>query len=98
MPPSVRTFVQVDDAELRKARIALIRRLLESHEMPEIGAALDTLTGHVNPEAIPEHTLYAMKHPEFRPEPLVEAHAPVEIHGHMPDLRQYDAILGVNRS
>lgn len=98
MPPSVRAFIRVEDAELRKARIALVRRLLESHEMAEIGAALDTLAGHFSPEAVLEHTLYAMKHPEFRPEPLVESHTPVEIHGHMPDLSQYDAILGVSRS
>ncbi|WP_051663472.1 DDE-type integrase/transposase/recombinase [Alicyclobacillus macrosporangiidus] len=98
MPSSVRAFVQVEDVEQRKSRIALVRRLLESHEMAEIGAALDTLAGHFSPDAVLEHTLYAMKHPEFRPESLVESHTPAEIHGYTPDLRQYDAILGVNGS
>lgn len=98
MPASVRTFVQVENVELRKSRIALIRRLLDTHKMFEIGAALDTLTGHFSPEAALEHALYAMKHPEFRPEPFAEPHTPVEIHGHTPDLGQYDAILGVSKT
>jgi transposase len=98
MPASVRTFVQVEDVELRKSRIALIRRLLDTHQMSEIGAALDTLAGHFSPDAALEHALYAMKHPEFRPKPFAEPHTPTEIHGHTPDLRQYDAILGVSKA
>ncbi|WP_067929604.1 IS21 family transposase, partial [Alicyclobacillus shizuokensis] len=98
MPASVRTFVQVEDVELRKSRIALIRRLLDTHQMSEIGAALDTLAGHFSPDTVLEHALYAMKHPEYRPEPFTEPHTPVVIHGHTPDLRQYDAILGVSKA
>lgn len=98
MPAPVRTFVQVDDVEMRKARIALIRRLLDTHQMSEISAALETLTGHFSPEVVLEHTLYAMKHPEFRPIPLAEPHTPMEIYGYEPDLRQYDAVLGVSKS
>ncbi|WP_284200044.1 hypothetical protein [Alicyclobacillus sacchari] len=98
MPASVRTFVQVEEVDLRKSRIALIRRLLDTHQVSEIGAALDTLTGHFSPDAALEHVLYTMKHPEFRPEPFTEPHTPMEIHGHTPDLRQYDAILGVSKA
>ncbi|GEO28159.1 IS21 family transposase [Alicyclobacillus acidoterrestris] len=98
MPASVRTFVQVEDVELRKSRVALIRRLLDSHQMSDIGAALDTLAGNFDPDRVLEHALYALKHPEFRPEPFVEPHTPVQIHGHTPDLGEYDAVLGVSRA
>ncbi|QHZ55913.1 IS21 family transposase [Brevibacillus sp. NSP2.1] len=98
MPASVRRFVQVEDIDLRKSRVALIRRLLDTHQMSDMGAALDTLAGHFDPDTVLEHALYAMKHPEFHPKPFAEAHTPMEIHGHTPDLRQYDAILGVSRA
>ncbi|WP_307723524.1 ATP-binding protein, partial [Brevibacillus agri] len=41
MPASVRRFVQVEDIDLRKSRVALIRRLLDTHQMSDMGAALD---------------------------------------------------------
>jgi transposase len=97
MPDSVRSFVQIENVELRKARVALICRLLDTHQMDDIGEALDALNGHFSPDAVLEHTLYAMKHPEFRPEPFTEFHTPMEIYGHTPDLGQYDAVLGVSK-
>jgi hypothetical protein len=99
MPTSVRTFVQVEVSTLRKSRISLIRRLLDIHTMSEIGVELATLpTDHSHPDTALEYALYALKHPIFRPEPFAESHTPPELHGHTPDLRKYDAILGVRRS
>lgn len=98
MPSSARSFVQVEDTDLRKSRVALIRRLLDTHQMSDIGVALDTLTEHYSPDSVLEHALYAMKYPEFRPEPFSETHTPVEVYGQTPDLERYDAILGVSRT
>ncbi|KRW90764.1 hypothetical protein SD51_12875 [Alicyclobacillus tengchongensis] len=96
MPDSVRMFVQMEDRDVRRSRIALVHRLLDAYTLPEIGAALDTLPAdHDHPDTALEHTLYAMKHPEFRPDPFLEPHTPIAVVGHTPDLAQYDAALGV---
>jgi len=93
LPASVRTFVQVPETDLRKARVGLIRRLLERYDMADIGEVLETLQTHSHPEAVLEHALYARQHPEFRPAPWIESHTPTEVCGYRPDLRRYDALL-----
>lgn len=98
MPSSVRSFVQVDDSTVRKSRITLVRRLLETYDMAEVGVALEQLPQDTYYDTALEHALYTLRHPEFRPAPLAESHTPTQIHGLVPDLGQYDAVLGVSRA
>lgn len=96
MPQTVRVLIQVEDAELRKSRIDLTHRLLNTYSLDEIGRALDQVqfTSERGVTEL-EHALYVMKHPEFHPEPFVESHTPQSVQGHLPKLDVYDRLLEV---
>ncbi len=42
-----------------------------------------------------EHILYALRHPEFHPEPFEEPHTPEILQGQVSALDGYDQLLGV---
>jgi len=95
MPKSVQIFVCVDDAESRKTRIALIRRLLKTYALEQIGHGLVKISPmDERNAAILEHVLYAMAHPEYHPEPFTETHTPECLHGQFPQLEVYDRLMG----
>ncbi|PWI57584.1 IS21 family transposase [Sulfoacidibacillus thermotolerans] len=96
MPIAVQAFLRVDQAELRKPRILLLLRLLESYTLEEIGEGLVQVPQtDVQHPILLEHVLYAIKHPEFHPEPFAESHTPESLHGQIPQLEDYDRLLGV---
>jgi transposase len=99
MPATVQVFVRTEDLTVCKSRIALVCRLLRTYTINEIGEGLDHLTdinGEVDKTL--EHALYAMKHPEFHPQPFAEPHTPDDILGHVPTLDAYDQLLEVRTS
>lgn len=95
MPETLRSWIQIDDATKRKSRIELVYRLLETYTVVEIGQVLSQVqTADERVATELEHALYAMKYPEFRPEPFAETHTPHSIQGHLPQLNAYDRLLG----
>ncbi len=95
MPKAVKTFVCVDDAAARKTRIALCYRLLKSYTLEQIGVGLtQVMPMDEQGTAALEHTLYAMTHPEFHPEPFIETHTPPCLHGQLPQLETYNRLVG----
>ena len=99
MPIVVQTFLRVDQAELRKPRILLLLRLLDTYTLEEIGEGLIQVPQtDVQHPILLEHALYALKHPEFRPEPFAESHTPESLQGQAPQLEAYDRLLGVSMS
>ncbi|MFD1676369.1 IS21 family transposase [Alicyclobacillus fodiniaquatilis] len=96
MPQPVRELIQEEDAALRKSRIEWVHRLLDTYSLNEINDGL------VQAKASGDHgrtelecVLYAMRHPEFHPEPFAEPHTPDCVRGHLPQLDAYDRLLGV---
>lgn len=97
MPPSVAAFLQSPEQAVRRTRIAVIQRFLQTYTLAEIGEALVRVGESDGPiETRLEHALYALRHPAFAPEPFAETHTPEAIQGHMPALETYDQLLGVS--
>lgn len=95
MPQTVREFVRVDHPASRKARIALVGRLLQSYTLGDIAIGLTQVSPiDERSAAALEHALYAMTHPEFHPEPFAEEHTPTSLHGQLPQLEAYDRLVG----
>lgn len=96
MPSQVKTFVRVEDALMRKERVLLITRWLDTYTIEEIAQALEQQQPDDSSTTIAfEHILYALRHPEFHPEPFEEPHTPEILQGQVPALDCYDQLLGV---
>ena len=74
----------------------LITRWLDTYTMEEIAQALEQQQP-VDSSTMGafEHMLYALRHPEFHPEPFEEPHTPEILQGQVPVLDCYDQLLGV---
>ena len=94
MPKAVQEFLRVEQTEVRKSRILLLQRLLDTYTLEEIGEGLTLtpLTGEHHHIRL-EHALYALKHPEFHLDPLAESHTPESLQGQIPQLDEYDQLL-----
>lgn len=97
MPEPLKLFLKEVELENCKARLSLVRRLLENYSIEEITKGLhELMPWDSRVETALEHALYKQRHPEFHPEPFQELHTPSEIQGYHPeDLANYNDLLGV---